>query len=296
MITNLAIGRSGRLGNQIFQYAILKCISLHKGYEIVLPKENSEFLIDGRYNPDINGIDKYKLDLFDCFELDVKTDTVHNIVNKIQYKYKENFTMDYDTNLIPNSQDHTNYDGFYQCIQYYISFQEKLKKDLIFKKDIQNTVENYLNNIKKQHNIETIVTVHVRRGDLASDNGKYQVLLSNEYYKNLIDTLKDNKTKFLLLSDNIEWCKENIKDDDIIYCDINKSNSNIQPHILDFCTLSNGDKIIMSSSSFSWWAAFLSNSKEIYCPNRWFGSQYTNFHESNIRHPNWIKIQYKGLP
>lgn len=37
MITFLQLGSLGRLGNQLFQYAALKSLSLSKGYEIKLP-------------------------------------------------------------------------------------------------------------------------------------------------------------------------------------------------------------------------------------------------------------------
>ena len=37
MITNFALGRDGRLGNQLFQYAALRALSLEHGYEIVVP-------------------------------------------------------------------------------------------------------------------------------------------------------------------------------------------------------------------------------------------------------------------
>jgi hypothetical protein len=37
MITNIHLGVDGRLGNQLFQYAALKSLSLHTGNECVLP-------------------------------------------------------------------------------------------------------------------------------------------------------------------------------------------------------------------------------------------------------------------
>lgn len=295
MITNLSIGSSGRLGNQIFQYAILKCISFENGYEVILPKENTESITIGRYNPDIKDTDKYKFDLFDCFDLDEKIDNKSNIVKNLQFSYKEDQIMSFNKSLFKEATDNTDYYGFFQCIQYYIKFEKELKKCLKFKENIKENVDKYLKNIKKNNNINNIVTVHVRRGDLASDNGKYNVLLSSEFYMDMINRLGNTKTKFLFISDNIEWCKNNIISDDVLFSDL--SYTDIVPqHILDFYILSSGDKIVMSSSSFSWWAAFLSDSKKIYCPNRWFGSEYSNFVEANMRHPKWIQVQYKGLP
>ena len=42
MITHKSIGYNGRLGNQMFQYAVLRALSLEKGYEMVLTKEKKD--------------------------------------------------------------------------------------------------------------------------------------------------------------------------------------------------------------------------------------------------------------
>jgi hypothetical protein len=294
MITNITIGHNGRLGNQIFQYAMLKVISLEHGYNIILPKENSQNITNGRFNPSINTIDKYKLDLYDCFNIKDNLDIKENIIKNIKFKYNENATMKLDEQLISKAVDNTNYNGFFQCIQYYEKYQKELKDCLKFNYSVEQFSNLYIEKIKKYYNIEELVTIHIRRGDLAGDQGKYQVLLSVEYYKKLINKLSNDKNKFLILSDDLEWCKNNFIENNIIFCEY--KTPVIQPHIIDFAILSKGDKIIMSSSSFSWWAAFLSKASEIYCPNRWYGTEYSNFSEENVRHSNWIKIQYEGLP
>ena len=40
MITFAQLGRYGRLGNQLFQYAMLKSVSLATGYEMKIPNPN----------------------------------------------------------------------------------------------------------------------------------------------------------------------------------------------------------------------------------------------------------------
>ena len=47
MITNLKIGNHGRLGNQFFQYAILRAISEKNGFKIILP-ENKDTIFHGQ--------------------------------------------------------------------------------------------------------------------------------------------------------------------------------------------------------------------------------------------------------
>ena len=41
MITFSKLGRMGRLGNQLFQYAMLKSVSLETGYEIKIPNPDN---------------------------------------------------------------------------------------------------------------------------------------------------------------------------------------------------------------------------------------------------------------
>ncbi len=51
MITSLDIGYNGRLGNQLFQYAVCYTQSKRLGVEFVIPQENVENIKqDGCYN------------------------------------------------------------------------------------------------------------------------------------------------------------------------------------------------------------------------------------------------------
>ena len=68
MITHNSIGYSGRFGNQMFQYATLKALSLEKGFECFLPN-NTAIKPDGAYDFTNQKWLEYKLDLLDCFEI-----------------------------------------------------------------------------------------------------------------------------------------------------------------------------------------------------------------------------------
>ena len=67
------------------------------------------------------------------------------------------------------------------------------------------------------------VAIHVRRGDLTWKFNKYDYL--NNLYKKRID----KNEKYILFSDDIEWCKQNIVKDNILLCDVM---DDIEQHVM----------------------------------------------------------------
>ena len=109
-----------------------------------------------------------------------------------------------------------------------------------------------------------LCAVHVRRGDY-SEKPEYHTNLDGTYYNiaiNNIITSFDN-THIMVFSDDIEWCKKNMPSE--------FSFSNAKNQYEDMCMMSMCDTHVIANSSFSWWAAWLSNSSRIIAPKDWFG-------------------------
>lgn len=70
MITHKSIGYSGRLGNQMFQYAVLRALALRNNYQAVLPI-HTKVKQDGVYDYTNSKWISYKLDLHECFNLNI---------------------------------------------------------------------------------------------------------------------------------------------------------------------------------------------------------------------------------
>lgn len=104
------------------------------------------------------------------------------------------------------------------------------------------------------------VSLHVRRSDHLSDNGK---LFDKQYYKKAVEFIK-KKTgmpqKYCIFSDDLTWCKNNLAElgldssDDIIFVDWNKKENSYKDMQLMTCCQHN----IIPISSFSWWGYYLS--------------------------------------
>ncbi|KAK2150058.1 hypothetical protein LSH36_426g02041 [Paralvinella palmiformis] len=72
-----------------------------------------------------------------------------------------------------------------------------------------------------------------------------------EYFKT-----KYNKVQFIVASDDLDWCKENIKDQHIIYYN--------HDSIMDLAILSFSNHIITSIGTYSWWVGWLCRGTTIY--------------------------------
>jgi hypothetical protein len=88
--------------------------------------------------------------------------------------------------------------------------------------------------------------------------------------------------KYLVFSDDIEWCKKNFIGDKFIF--IENEKDYVELYLQSQCTHN-----IISSSTFSWWGAYLNNkpNRKIVGPNQWFSN---NKPINNIIPDSWITI------
>ena len=70
--------------------------------------------------------------------------------------------------------------------------------------------------------------------------------------------------RFIFISDDIEWVKQNFKGDNIFYSELNDD-------ILDLTLMTMCQNNIIANSSFSWWGAFLNKNKDkqVFAPEYW---------------------------
>ncbi len=128
------------------------------------------------------------------------------------------------------------------------------------------------------------VAIHVRRGKnpilptepAYSENSFYVNLMETGYYEKAMQEFPGEK--FLVFSDDIEWCKKQPIFDG---CDFSEGND----EVTDMNLMASCKGIIMANSSYSWWAAYLSRGKVV-APLEWYadGKDRTQLPD------NWIRI------
>jgi hypothetical protein len=262
MITNLNIGYNGRFGNQIFQFASLIGIANKLGYKPVIPIQNKNVQIqktmDGKsFNA--------KFELLDCFEIDDKYFSNDIIVNNIIKESQFNF----DSKMF-NISDFTAIDGYFQTDEYFKHCSDDIINILKFKESILKSAKDLLPNTNKE-----LVSIHIRRGDYTTPN-QYHPLIGKEYVDKAMKYF--NNVHFIIFSDDKQWCETiwgGLENFTTFYSD---------SHFIDFCAMSLCDHNIISNSSFSWWASYLSKkeNKKIIAPKSWFGPGFSDYILSDL--------------
>lgn len=255
MITFNEIGRHGRLGNQLFQIAMLKVISEKLGYEIGLPLDTLTRIHHNQKN--LLGYFKLPSIRFETFEP--------------KHGYSETQDWGYEPQIF-SIKDDTNIYGFFQNAKYYNDYQNILIKEFELIDDLQNFAEKYLNQFT-----QPTVSLHVRRGDNSDGTNPCHVnwcndfregsLLKNYYTKAF--SLIPEKCNILLFTGgsrynntqtDYEWCKTHFTDSRIIFM---QNFTDIQCFaLMKNCTYN----ITSFVSSFTWWAAFLNKNNNVIAP------------------------------
>ena len=253
------MGSIGRLGNQMFQYATLRSLSKKFNYDYHLPPK--EFKLSDE-----------DLDLFDCFTLNGE-ERKHSDYYKIELK-----TLGFDEDIFNKCPDNVDLWGYFQDVRYFEDNKEDIKKSFTFKETHFKTAEQYFNSAFEN---EEIISLHIRRGDYL--NFEHHPTQSIDYYAKALRFFNKD-LKVLVFTDDPEWAKnQDIFSSERFFFSTGNNNA------VDLCMQTFCKYHIIANSSFSWWGAWLSDSKRVVKPELWFDGilkDYTNFLDVN----GWINL------
>ncbi len=254
----------GGLGNQLFQYALGRRLSLER---------NTELFFDATwYEKPPNR--KYSLDKFHTSgAVATKTDSkkrkprlldVILPINKKRYIREQSFL--FDKKILSVGKD-VYLDGYWQSPKYFESIEDILKKDLVLKEPQGEENEDMR---KKIYSVNS-VSLHVRRGDfLAEKNKKTYTDCGPEYYQSAVNYIfkQTGEIELFVFSDDPEWVKENLHTG-------HPTTFVSSHHFTDYQELNlmrSCKHNITANSTFSWWGAWLNpNPKKIVVtPKQWF--------------------------
>ena len=293
----IIVNLMGGLGNQMFQYAFGKSLSLRLNKKLIVDKR---FLLENTNNPDVTPRD-FELSIFSI--TDEVTVYDHGFGLGKAFPYRLNKLIDPLTKKLKNQVIFTDNDsldtisktkaskiilnGYFQKETYFINEENNIRNSFVFKNELSE--DNLV--IKNKIDISKSVSLHVRRGDYVSSKKtvSYHGVCSLEYYAHAIQTLTNifQDLHFFVFSDDIEWCKANLNiPGEVTFISNNKgANSYIDMQLMSFCKHN-----IIANSSFSWWGAWLNNSKNkvVVAPKNWFTDSSIDI--KDLYPKNWFTL------
>ena len=268
---------TGGLGNQLFQYALGRAQSLKLNCDLVL-----DISFYSRQT-----LRKYELDRFNIkarlatkAELEKSgagTHFIARIIRKLGLtsvfypKYIKELESIRYVSKIDECTSGSYLEGYWQNPQYFEEYKKVLCEDFEPVESISATAIRWLEKIKNSES----VSLHVRRGDYVENAHTNSVhgVCSLEYYRKAIAHVQQTieTPAFYIFSDDIHWCKDN-------FGFINNANfvDDTNTAIDDLILMKNCKANIIANSTFSWWAAWLSNTEITIYPKAWFNDAPRN--------------------
>ena len=262
MIGFNAIGQLGRLGNQMFQYASLRGIADNNNYSFCLPPSNNK-----------NEWTDHQL--FVPFKLtNISLLNVQYIDGNRSTIEEKDFTFDED--LFNNCPKWVNIQGFFQSEKYFKHIENQIREDFQFHDEIYQPAKELIDSV------DNPISLHIRRTDYLTNENHNSLDL--DYYNQALMQF-DNDRTVIVFSDDPEWCKEQelFSNDRFL---VSENNSNY----VDLCLMSLCKEHIIANSSFSWWGAWLAESKKVIAPSKWFGPGNAHLDTKDLYCPDWIVI------
>ncbi|KAK3611848.1 hypothetical protein CHS0354_040522 [Potamilus streckersoni] len=177
--------------------------------------------------------------------------------------------------------------GYFQSWKYLDKDEDLIRGSFNFRPFVYGPARQIVDSFRSGN--RTIVGIHIRRGDMAklkADAAGYSTAPISYIYKSM-NYFKErySNTFFIVVSDEISWCKENLKDDNGTAL-ISFYNPGRDMAVLTLC-----DHVIVTAVTFGWWGAWLAGgevvcfksypkpgshldqqiSREDYYPSHWIG-------------------------
>ncbi len=291
----------GRLGNQLFIYAFARCLN---------EKYNQKVLIYDRKHEKEDAwhshLDGYKLHTDISFTSNKKEILRMGLGRKFLYvidkilirtmsaEKKRKFQlrkmrfyvrhgllmcMDGYFDLPLNIPEQLYCDGYFQCPVFFDFIRESILKELVPKEEHTDIEKKLINQINNSNS----VCITIRLGDYLN-NSVHQVCTAN-YYKAAMRRMKELQPDccFFVFSDEVDKAREIFDFEYPVIFDAGKSKDYMSLDVMSKCK-----HFIISNSSFSWWAQYLSQNpdKIVISPSKWYAENVP----CDIMQKDWILL------
>jgi hypothetical protein len=291
----------GRLGNQLFIYAFARCLAeKYEDHVVIYDRKDEE---DSIWHSHLDGYklhtsvgfssDKKKFMQMDLYQklLFVFDRFCIKALNPVQKKRFQEWKLKYYTqhglllcmdgvfNLPDRIPKSLYCDGYFQSAELFDCIRDKLLLELQPKEEHRQTEKDFIGQIESTNS----VCLTIRLGDYIN-NTTHQVC-TKKYYLDAMQKMRELHPDciFFAFSDEVEKLKTILGDDGSIIYDSGTSKDYMSLDIMSKCK-----HFIISNSSFSWWAQYLSDNKDkvVIAPSKW----YADAVPCDIMQDDWILL------
>jgi Glycosyl transferase family 11 len=275
------VGLTGGLGNQLFQYAFGRRLSIEYDVPVYL---------------DITEFETYKLHEFSLKHYRLQSDFApKNILAKTLKSYRKTRlgvarhwcsrwlypslfpkeinepSLNFHSECI-RAQPPVYLWGYWQDERYFLPIADIIRNDLVIDAEPESRDKD---TAALMTEVES-VSLHVRRADYVTNQittSVHGVCGLNYYEEAIADMERTLKSPhFFVFSDDPKWCKEHVSScSPMTFVDHNTAASNYQ----DLRLMSTCKHHIIANSSFSWWGAWLNRNQQkiVIAPRKWYASK-----------------------
>ena len=307
------------LGNQMFQYAAGRALSLHLNEPLKVNIDNytedsvRQYELSKYFNIDVETVTKEDMSNFDLAHPVRKIwnrlspfkrirslpyeET--NVAVKILYKICYLFRKPHLQKVYEEKQYHFDEDlfstrstvflkGYWQSYKYFDKYKEQIKKEFIIK---QHLVTHLSDTAQEMHNCNSIA-LHIRCTDkILPTHLKLHGEVNRFFYKKAIDSIESRfpggNVCLYIFTDDVDVAKQYIpRDYPVVWVSGNLTKTTIE----DFYLMQQTRGIVTSNSTFSWWAAYLNVhvNPVVVVPAKWYAT--SRYNAKDVYCPEWIKI------
>ena len=293
----ISIRLKGRLGNQLFIYCVARAISVKYNQDVTIIHNSESKFPCSLYGYCLN--DRIKI-------IDEKKPVKGSLYKKFYFVFDRLVSMRFSPRKLHEFQlrnmernlkhgffffndgyyplpekviDNTFFDGYFQCDKFFDFIKDDLIQELIpieehtlSEKEIMYQIDN-----------SESVCLTIRLGDFL--NNPTHEVCTIDYFIQAMERMVElvPNCKFFVFSDDINMVKKIFNFKRPVVFDDGKSKDYMSLDVMSHCK-----HFIISNSSFSWWAQYLSNYNEkiVISPSRWYAQDIP----CDIMQDNWIKI------
>jgi len=248
-VTYAGLGRNGEFGNQLFQIGLVLGYAAKYGVRPILP----------RWRCERSGIEYWRLypglDYRDSIRCWTRYEQRHFAYQDLPFRF--NVTLK----------------GEFQSAKYFPVLRSELLR--LFRPPLAVSTE--VNAFCLKHHLERYDAMHMRFYVRPEDvTPAFRPSLDDAYYVKALQALESTGNPLIIVTNDVKLATEFVQRQAIKKPYIITSNIN---SIVDFYLINRAQNIIISNSTFSWWAAYLSTSAlSVLAPTyrKWFAHPFSS--------------------